>query len=375
VKTFGQTLEASGGIGKGFDFLRITLAAVVVLNHSFLTVLGSYDYFEANHLWPIFGSAVPVFFALSGFLITGSAQRLRLKDFLINRCIRIFPPLAVNSFVCALIIGPLATTLPMHDYIFENREFSHFFLNVIGFIHYQLPGVFTANPLPRQVNGSLWTIPYEIGCYAIMAAMVLLGVLRSGRLMAAFCLSLSLYVYMAGPFAGLQPSLLSGTSLGNYVAGFLAERGNYLYLYFLAGCTVYIFRYSIPSSSALAILAVAIIALGGFHVFDAAKHFVLALPIAYLTAYLGLLSIPKLPLYSRGDYSYGVYLYSYPLQQMLILMYPGMGVATHFLGSMVLATCVAMVSWHFIEKPILSFRKKFSFTARKGDLAPAPMPA
>src|SRR5260370_16315295 len=112
MKTIGSVLEGNRGIGKGFDFLRIFLATLIVLNHSFLIIEGDYHSFDTYKLWPIFSNIVPMFFALSGFLITGSAQRLKLKDFLINRGIRIVPALTLDILVSSLfIVPPLTPTL------------------------------------------------------------------------------------------------------------------------------------------------------------------------------------------------------------------------------------------------------------------------
>jgi peptidoglycan/LPS O-acetylase OafA/YrhL len=100
-------------------------------------------------------------------------------------------------------------------------------------------------------------------------------------------------------------------------------------------------------------------------------NILLMFPASYATAYIGLQPIRRLPLYSRGDYSYGLYLYAYPLQQMLVALYPSrFSVALHSVCSIVLATIVAIISWHCVEKPILRIRRKFSFTARKGEAMP-----
>ena len=178
MKSIGSVLDNYKGIGPGFDFLRVMLAVTIVFTHSFLLVDGSYATVDRYRLWAIFGAAMPMFFALSGFLITGSAGRLKLRDFLINRSLRIVPALAVDIFVSALVIGTLCTTQPLHDY-FSDKKFAHYFLNIIGFIHYELPGVFIANPFPGQVNGSLWTVPFEIGCYAIMSCLIIFGAVKS----------------------------------------------------------------------------------------------------------------------------------------------------------------------------------------------------
>jgi len=66
----------------------------------------------------------------------------------------------VDIFVAALVIGSLTTTFYLQQY-FTDPKFVHYFLNIVGFIHYELPGVFPSNPFPSQVNGSLWTVPLK----------------------------------------------------------------------------------------------------------------------------------------------------------------------------------------------------------------------
>ena len=366
MKSIGSVLDNYKGIGPGFDFLRVMLAVTIVFNHSFLLVDGSYATVDRYRLWAIFGAAMPMFFALSGFLITGSAGRLKLRDFLINRSLRIVPALAVDIFVSALVIGTLCTTQPLHDY-FSDKKFAHYFLNIIGFIHYELPGVFIANPFPGQVNGSLWTVPFEIGCYAIMSCLIIFGAVKSKNRMIAAALGFTVFYYALYFY---MPAIVPENSLLKYVYNFVSERGNFLYFYFITGALVYVFRYQIPYSGKLAVVASMLVLFSGLELMalGGAKPLLLALPVSYLIAYIGLQPIPKLPLYSRGDYSYGIYLYAYPLQQLLVLLFPGrFSVIPHFICSTLLVTIVAMISWHGVEKPILRIRKKFSFTARKGD--------
>ena len=366
MKSIGSVLDNYKGIGPGFDFLRVMLAVTIVFNHSFLIVDGSYATVDRYRLWAVFGAAMPMFFALSGFLITGSAGRLKLKDFLINRSLRIVPALAVDIFVSALVIGTLCTSQPLHDY-FSDKKFAHYFLNIIGFIHYELPGVFIANPFPGQVNGSLWTVPFEIGCYAIMSGLIILGAVKSKKRMIAAAIGFTAFYYALYFYT---PAPVPENSLLKYMYNFVSERGNFLYFYFITGALVYVFRYQIPYSGKLAAVTSMLVLFSGLELMalGGVKPLLLALPVSYLIAYIGLQSIPKMPLYSRGDYSYGIYLYAYPLQQLLVLLFPGrFSVIPHFICSTLLVTIVAMISWHCVEKPILRIRKKFSFTARKGD--------
>jgi peptidoglycan/LPS O-acetylase OafA/YrhL len=95
----------------------------------------------------------------------------------------------------------------------------------------------------------------------------------------------------------------------------------------------------------------------------------LALPLLlYIMAFIGVSDIPRLPLFHRGDYSYGIYLYGYPIQQAIIaatMPYMVISAWPHFLISLLIVVPIAMASWHWVEKPILRTRKKYSLTAQK----------
>lgn len=176
MQTIGGVLDKSGGVGQGFDFLRIALATSVICWHSWSVLHGDGD----PDYWPIIwlpGFAVLVmFFGLSGFLITGSALRLGLKDFIINRSLRIVPALSVDVIVWAFILGPWFSNVRAQLY-YSNELTYRYLTNIVGFVNYSLPGVFYINP-DRAVNVSLWTVPFEIGCYIIMSALIFFGFLK-----------------------------------------------------------------------------------------------------------------------------------------------------------------------------------------------------
>lgn len=71
----------------------------------------------------------------------------------------------METLLSALILGPVVTSLTLGAY-FSNPEFFRYFGNMIGWVYYFLPGVFLDNPLPRTVNGQLWTLQPEFWCYA-----------------------------------------------------------------------------------------------------------------------------------------------------------------------------------------------------------------
>lgn len=369
TESVGERFARFQNVGPGFDSLRVFLAFSVVLNHSFLIVEGNYDTVERYGLWTFFSPAIPMFFALSGFLVARSAMRLTLKHFVFNRIVRIIPPLTGAILFSTLVIGVLFTTMPLGDYFLQRRFFTYF-TNLVGFTHYQLPGVFLDNPFADQVNGSLWTIAYDMGCYAIMACMMVLGILKSPRRMVLWLCGFvgiyyGLYWYLTPlpSFVSLLP-----TEVFNYLNSFLSPRGNHFYFYFLAGALFYILRDRIAYRGIFAVAALVLMSLhwSGLLHLGMLTPLILAAPVAYFTIYVGLLTLPKLPLYSRGDYSYGIYLYAYPLQQALVAIYPHWHIALHFLCSIIIATLFAIASWHFVEKPTLSWRKRALRQAREG---------
>ena len=368
--TFGSKLDQTKGIGQGFDFLRIFLAVSVLASHSVLVTQGNIHFFESAPYTLLYWSVLPLFFALSGFLITGSAMRLELKDFLLNRGMRIVPALAVDICMAALIIGPIFTTMPLKSY-FTSYEFYAYFANITGIIHYILPGVFESNPFPATVNGSLWTVPFEIGCYVIMSLFIFSGVLN--RKGVALAVSAAITAYTAFTYSPQFHVLdLLGNRLHTLMDHFFAERGNFLYVYFVAGSMFYLFRYRVPYHPICFAFCITIFAVADFGELaflpELLRQTILMPILVYILVYCGMLNLPKLPIYRRGDYSYGIYLYGYPFQQGLVSLFPGLtSPILHFAISLPIVTIVAMFSWHCIEKPILRLRKKFSFTARKGD--------
>jgi peptidoglycan/LPS O-acetylase OafA/YrhL len=378
--TFGETLERHRGIGPGFDFLRIGLATTIVMTHACL--LSNNEWLVRDTpLWFNEYALVPMFFALSGFLVAASGVRLSLGNFLINRGLRIVPALAVDVVFCALLLGPLVTTVSLGEY-FTHHDFFRYFLNVTGRIHYRLPGVFEGNPSYR-VNGALWTVPYEIGCYAILAGAMLLRLLKRPAAIAAL-----IAIMLA---AGLALDVTGFTKRHGAVGGllefYLVARGAGLLLAFLMGVFAYQIRALIPFNRGILLACVAacvaaVFVLDGSSVNHVANRILLYPALVYITVYLGLTPIPIPKFFHSGDYSYGIYLYHDPLLQTVILLFPGLalmhgwGALFVFLAGAPFVMLMAFSSWHLIEKRVLRLRKRFSFVAKVRDLGQqVPEPA
>src|SRR5579863_1384949 len=142
MATIDDKLKAADGRPSGFNYLRLGLAISVVLIHVPQVVYGfSFAYpFWMPWLRPLHALVIPLFFALSGFLVAGSLLRSKtLFSFFGLRIVRIAPALSVEVFLSALILGPIFTSLPIAEY-YSDPGFFRYFYNLVGHIQYFLPG-------------------------------------------------------------------------------------------------------------------------------------------------------------------------------------------------------------------------------------------
>ncbi|WP_226858228.1 acyltransferase family protein [Diaphorobacter aerolatus] len=160
-----------------FDALRLVAALLVIWSHQF-SVMGRPVPLILNGNEP--GAVgVVLFFAISGYLVTGSwLADPHVLRFTRRRVLRIWPGLCVAVLGCALILGPLATTLPLAQYLRSPVTWDYF-SNLWLQTKYVLPGVFETNPLPNGVNGPIWTIPLEVTCYLGLAVLGVFQVTRT----------------------------------------------------------------------------------------------------------------------------------------------------------------------------------------------------
>lgn len=334
--TFGSRLDANKGVGPGFDALRVFLSISILCFHS-ASIAGDGAHPQEGLTGYVSSLLVPAFFAVSGFLVIASAIRVNsLATFLSFRALRILPALFTEVVITALIVGPLVTTLSLTEY-FTSPDFLHYFRNLIGDVHFYLPGVFQANPM-KAVNGSLWTIRPEIVCYLVLAVILLAKLHKS----------VSFYVAFTGVLFTVMLWLSVQQSAGPWGMTFAAQAK--YFFYFIAGNLFYHLRHYIPFNWFLflisAISGIALLQFPGLEI-------IAALPVIYCTVFLGLLPLPLLGIFSKGDYSYGIYLFAYPIQQ-LVASFPETRVWwLNILIALPITVAVAALSWHWIEKPFL----------------------
>ncbi len=357
-RTIGAVM-AERGATSGFDYMRIGLAIGILAWHSIPITSGraASDALLDTALGPLIRLLLPVFFALSGFLVTASLFRTRsIKVFLLFRTLRIAPALAVEVALSALILGPIFTTLALGDY-FSSAGFYKYFSNAVGLINFELPGVFADHPV-TAVNGSLWTVPFELECYIALTILFLLTITRRPWLLLAATI-VGGGVVLAAAFlpeiASLDSAAGNPFNYQNAVNADVQPR-RILVLSFLAGAILFLFRDRLILSPYLAFAAF----LGAFLLMASPLFYGFApLLAAYGTVCLGLADPPRHKVILSGDYSYGVYLYAFPIQQMVYAAAPGQSALANFAISAAAATIFAVLSWRFIEKPALSLRNRF----------------
>jgi peptidoglycan/LPS O-acetylase OafA/YrhL len=324
----GEAMRVRGGRAPGADALRLGLAVGVLVHHAFPLSYGPGEAWAAGQV------LVPMFFALSGMLVTRSAERRSLRQFAAARALRIYPALAVVTLACALVLGPILTGLPLREYFRSGGVWRHV-LGMTGWTSLTLPGVFEGNPLPRAINGSLWSIPYELACYAVLTGLIGLGLIGRRRVM--------LGVWAAVLAAGTMPWPEHGA---------MYRLGQFLWLAgaFASGGVMYLYRERVPLHRGL-LLAAAGLAAGAVSL--GVRGPVLGPALAYCTVYLAMLPV-RPPLGGR-DLSYGVYLWAFPVQQvaaMLLAREWWVNVAV----SLPVTLGLAGLSWTLVERPALGLK-------------------
>jgi peptidoglycan/LPS O-acetylase OafA/YrhL len=322
--------------GNNFDLLRLIAAIAVIVGHAYaLSPQPPYQdgVVQILHFDYSGSLAVKFFFFLSGMLVTNSIiSKPDAFQFLAKRAFRIFPGLLVCLLVSVLIVGPLFTELPLTDYFFNRETWSYLKKNFLLMdIQWRLPGVFDKSKY--GVNGSLWTLPYEVLCYLYLAILFGLGLLRNTIIADIFF------------FVVIGISFIAPT----YLPVFFSNNPE---------------SYLLPACFAMGALYAnnkKIIPIGLYHALlicllayilknSIAKQFTFYIAFFYVSVYIS--SIPwvikkiKLPF----DASYGVYVYGFVIQQSVNAALPHIGVHAHQFVSAIIAVAVGYLSWRFVEK-------------------------
>lgn len=332
-------------IQNNLNAVRLLAASLVLYGHSFIFLNLSQPLFLS---WlPLGGLGVFMFFTISGYLITESWDRdPNVYRFFARRALRIFPALIVCVLLSILVLGPLMTTWSLHDY-FSSSHLLTYLRNIRLFIVYYLPGVFETNQVPNAVNGSLWSLPVEFLMYIVVA---IIGLMRSNRwLFFVLACGSAAMDFLQGSHSK-EMVVIYGTDLREvFICG----------TYFWVGALFYKFNlkrwFSLPIAVAA---AVGLLCLeSNIQVLQVAAQ--MLLPLIVLS--FGFSHSPMLQrLTCSGDYSYGIYIYAFPIQQTVVYLWPNIGIYEYLAICFTATYALAVLSWHFIESRALSLKPKSS---------------
>jgi peptidoglycan/LPS O-acetylase OafA/YrhL len=332
----GLTLGRVNPRDNGFDTIRLLAAIAVLVSHAFALT---------NHVEPLEGTsrgmtlgvlAVGAFFVISGLLITMSADRRPALSFGSQRARRLLPALFVCVVLC-IALGALQTRLDQGEYWTDPKTW--LFLGNAVFVgpSLGLPGVFDDYPIDA-VNGSLWTLRYEVLCYGVSFAFARLPKGRNLVLIALWLVSLGASRGLTGEEGGLL---------------FHLERMLYLFRFYGAGMLLYAYRDHIPVRAGYALVAASVtfgaVFIGAFTEV-AATLGAYALVVSAYRAYGWVRAVTR-----HGDISYGVYLYAFPIQQLCVPLSMKTSVPwlTNIAVALPLTLLAGAVSWIAVERPFL----------------------
>lgn len=333
--------QRAAGRDNNFNLLRMIAASAVLMSHAWPIAIGK-DAVEpllTSTGYKLGTTSVTIFFAVSGFFITKSFdRRASAADFVVARVARIYPALVVVLLLTALLLGPLLTSLPIHVYAVDRHSWTYVPQNLLlRHPQWSLPGVFAHNPAGSAINGSLWTLYSEVFCYGLV---MLAGWLR---LIRPLTFPLILLAAVAPVF--LVPQSEAG--------GMLAST-SILNLPFALGAAAYIYRRYLPVSTALTLSLAGAAAATLGTTFYPLMH---AVALSYGALWFGLTRFPRLHTYNRlGDFSYGMYIYAFPIEQMWVARFGPMPPLQLALLSFGPTLLLAILSWKLIEAPALARR-------------------
>lgn len=350
-QSFGLSVEAAMGRGgDNFSLLRHLLALSVIVSHAFSvgTGAGADEPLHAATGFSLGEHAVNGFFAVSGFLVTMSFVRRGPLDYTLARALRIAPALIAAVLACAFLMGPALTTLPLADY-FRDPKLWRFVQATLTTLKSTapLPGVFEDNPF-KFALGTVWTLKYEVICYIVVLALGVAGMLHRR----AFALAL---------VGGLIAASL-GLDILSPEAGKGAQTSIRLPLIFLTGSVLYLYRERVRFSPAIVaglFLAVWLAAATPLY------HTLLFVASAYGVLWLALGAPVLLRHPPRADLSYGLYLYGWPVQQVLFGLFPTVAAAVMIAPAIAVSALVAALSWYLVEQPALALKGRLMAVRRR----------
>lgn len=351
--TLGSRL---GSRDNNFDLLRLTAALLVVFAHSWNTSLNTSDPVSLAIGYGLGNVGLMVFFTISGLLIAKSAEQNGLFAFAVSRGLRILPALLAVTVFEAFVVAPIFFDGDARAFLTSAAPWEHLKNATVFLGRFQIDGVFVGHA-KTGLNGSTWTLPIEAALYVVVAMAATAGCLTRRTCLAAFVACWSLYAYMTAAghtdFVNNGPEIIRRVHLYPF-----AKWGSF----FLLGAVFWKHRDSIRLDGRLALLC-----LGSLLLLKGMKPVTCVPFAAYLVVYVGLGLRSTAGFFERtGDISYGIYVFSWPIQQWCIAVSSRTITPVELAAiSIPISVLVGFASWTLIEKPALGLRR---ILLRKGPI-------
>jgi peptidoglycan/LPS O-acetylase OafA/YrhL len=319
-----------------FDHIRLMAAALVLFSHHFALLglpepgaIGS----TIGHL------GLAIFFALSGYLVAKSfSADAHVGRFFMRRALRIMPGLIVNVIVCVVFFGALLTTIPLGDY-FQHPTTWAYFKNILLSPTFQLPGVLETAIFPYAVNGSLWTLPFEVAAYVVL---VIVGAMFRNHLRWLSPCFVVLGMLVELWWHPVSPIVVWGNDW---------RFAPLFFTYFFTGVALSFFAPLLLTSSRMTLLLALYILIEQ----PTFRTVAAILIIACMSIYLGRQVVSR-QFELKNDCSYGMYLYAFPVQQLVIAKFSALGFWPTLAIAALLTYVFAFLSWKLVERPMLKLK-------------------
>lgn len=337
--TVSQSLERGNN---NLDLVRIIAALMVIFGHSFALTLTPNMQEPFNYFFPFTYSgsiAVKVFFFISGLLVTNSIIKSKsISEFTVARFFRIYPAFAITIILTGIAIGPLAYNGGINDYINNPGVFNYISHSLFFDTQYFINGVFSGNRDGGSINGSLWTIAIEVSAYAVVLAIFIFTGFK--RKTTSNIILLSIIIIPLTDINGLN---------------FIVDRNSEAYL--LPSCFALGSIFAINKKSIKLDFRIPV---GFFIIYKTSystdlSHFAFYAGICTSLLYISTFKLIK-SIRIKNDISYGIYLWGFPIQQLLSYYYK-LDTVSLIIFSSIISIVVGYFSFVLIERPSMRLGK------------------
>lgn len=336
-----------------FGVIRLLGALVVIIGHMY-TLVGQA---VPSILWNTVNSlGVAIFFCIGGYLITLSWLREpNFIRYMVKRVFRIFPLLIVCVLITVFVLGPLLTDLSVGEYFSHPLTWAYL-KNMALNINYALPGVFTDNIIANSVNGSIWCLPVELVLYVVIPIYISIGSCMPEKVR-------NVYYWIAAAAVCILGAVWTTWFYDTHYVFYNMDFSQAILIvpYYFVGSLVAVCK--LEKYLNLQIASIAVILGAGFNFLPAPFVYIAAyILIPYVILSIALAEKPVFAKLNNLDISYGMFLFSFVIQQILVQVWVRQGwelnVYVLMILSILLSIMVGFAGEKLVEKPMGKLCKK-----------------